>query len=361
MNHTNRHGLILAGGLGERLWPKSRKHLPKQFLDFGTGETLVQKTFSRIETLIPPERIWVITRPEHKDIILEQIPRLAKDNLILEPCPKGTAAAVAWSVKIIEKSDSSAVISVFPSDHFIGDETIFRKSMDAALLWAEQSSDLVTLGIKPSRAETEYGYIEPGHERAQINGYRCFRVKLFHEKPDKETAARYCSSGKLLWNSGIFMFGAKPFLKCLERSSPNLFRLVNEMAPHIGRHYTVQMKYYRHMPDTSLDKEVIEKSACVTVFPVSFQWHDMGLWQTHYELAEKDENGNAIDQGKVVEIDCSNNLFMSKNGSLVAAIGIDNMAVIANGNVILVCPRERLQEIKDMIKELKKRELDEYI
>lgn len=357
------HAVVLAGGFGTRLWPRSRQHLAKQFLRIHSRETLLEQTISRIRPMFPWERIWVVTKPVQKEDVLASIPDLLSSNILIEPCPKGTGAAISLAAAKIESIHPGSVIAVLPSDHLIEDEEDFRNMLGAGLLWARsEPCCIATFGIKPARPETAYGYIEAGRFRAEMKGKNCYEVLSFHEKPDRETAITYISSGAFSWNSGIFAFPCRVLIDTLKDWMPSMSIPLERIISAFGskKETSIVKQHYDLMPDDSLDKGLLEKASNVVVFPCEFGWHDMGVWETYYELSTKDKNGNVI-EGLVVPIGCRNCVLMSEGGTLIAAVGAEDMVIAAEGNAVLICPRDRLDEIRKAVEKIKEEGLTKYL
>jgi mannose-1-phosphate guanylyltransferase/mannose-6-phosphate isomerase len=356
------HALVLAGGFGTRLWPKSRQHKAKQFLCIHSQETLLEQTVSRIRPMFPWERIWIVTKPAQKEDVLAHVPGLISSNILIEPCPKGTAAAISWATAMIESLHPNSLIAVLPSDHLIEDEEEFRCVLDAGLSFAGSNHYLVTFGIKPARAEPAYGYMEIGRLKTKVRGKDCYDVMTFHEKPDRETALNYLSSGDFFWNSGIFAFSSTVLFGALKKWMPAAWEPLERMKLFSGSREEASMisQYYDLIPDDSLDKGLLEKASNVVVFPCDYGWHDMGVWETYYDLSARDKDGNAID-GLVASVGCKNCLLISEGGILVAAVGTEDMVVVAEGDAVLVCPRNRLGEVQQAVEKIRKGGLVEYL
>jgi mannose-1-phosphate guanylyltransferase len=356
------HALVLAGGFGIRLWPKSRQRKAKQFLCIHGQETLFKQTISRIRPVFPWERIWVVTKPAQEKDVLADVPGLIGSNILIEPCPKGTAAAISWATARIESLHPNSLIAVLPSDHLIEDEEDFRCVLDAGLSFAESNPCLITFGIKPVRAEPAYGYVEIGRLKTKIRGKNCYDVTAFHEKPDRETALDYLSSGAFFWNSGIFAFSSKVLFEALKKWMPAAWGPLESIRSLSGSREEAAMisKYYDLIPDDSLDKGLLEKASNVVVFPCDCGWYDMGVWETYYDLSTRDKDGNAVD-GLVASVGCKNCLLMSEGDILVAAVGTEDMVIVAEGDAVLVCPRNRLDEVKQVVEKIKERGLVEYL
>ncbi len=374
MTSGNRHALILAGGLGTRLWPRSRYGRPKQFLRLDCEDSLLELTVNRIRPLFKAERTWIVTRPSQKQDVLEMFPEIRPGNVLVEPCAKGTGAAIAWAGLAIEAREPGAVVSVFPSDHLIKDEERFRQILRAGMVRAKTHKEIVVFGIRPSRPETEFGYIEAGEDCELVMKEPCHRVLAFHEKPDRERAQDYVSSGRFFWNSGIFTFHVQSLARYLRQLVPSMWlqlqRLIKAFCAD-KRHESLP-RIYSLLPSESIDKILLEKmagmatgdhhsNACgLAMFPCDFEWYDLGIWETHYSLMEKDMHGNALD-GLVVAIGCENSLLSSREGTLVAAVGLNGMTVVAEGDAVLVCPRDRLEEVREIVNRIRQKRLKKYL
>ncbi len=341
---------------------------PKQFLRIQSTESMLERTIARIQPMIPWENIWVISRPEHREDILDHLPQLADNHVITEPCPRGTAAAIAWAVSIIEKSASPSAVAVLPSDHIIEDRERFRQVLSAGLDFASKNPVIVTFGVNPDRPETAYGYVEIKEKIETCSDIPCFEVCKFHEKPARETAEHYLKKGTFYWNSGIFAFAPDTLFAALSRCMPEAWESLNDLMQNQSAYaYSFIESQYSRMPCESIDKGLLERipTRCpagqikLVLFPFDFYWYDMGVWETYYQLATKDENGNAI-KGTAVATNCRDCLIIGEDGTLAAATHLEGMAVIAKGDAVMVCPRDRLNEVGKLVKEIKKRGLKEY-
>ncbi len=353
--------LILAGGLGTRLWPRSRRFKSKQFLRIKGDKTLLQQTVARIRPIFPWDRIWVVSKPFQKEEVLRELPELPEENLLLEPVPKGTAAAISWATALIQNIHPDCSMAVLPSDHLIQEASRFRVLMLMGLELATSHPLLVTFGIRPFRPETSYGYIEVGSLVNETQFCPCYKVKSFHEKPDRQTAENYLASGRFLWNSGIFVFSASTLLDSLAKYSTEVWRPLEQILLVVEKGDIEQAnELYSRLPDLPIDEALFERAGNVVVFPSDFNWHDIGLWTSVYELLPKDRQGNAL-EGKVVTMDCHQCLFVAEEDEgLIAAIGLKGMAIVLAKDAVLVCPRDRLDEVRDMVKRLKALGYDDF-
>jgi mannose-1-phosphate guanylyltransferase len=362
---TDSHALILAGGFGTRLWPFSRQECPKQFLPvLGGNSSLLQETVNRLLPIFPYERIWVIAKPEHREKVLSQIPQLVQDRLLLEPVAKGTLAAIAWAARHITDRYGDVTMGAFPTDHFIPTVQRFQETIQIALNWAAAHDHLVVFGIQPTRAEPNYGYIEKGLTLDLIDGQEVVNAASFHEKPSIEQAGQYIHTGQFLWNSGIFVFRSQTLLKAIKLHLPALYDLLKQMT-HAFEHSrggpsTHLKDIYERMPDTSIDKGLVEKMHNIVVMPCGWTWSDIGLWGTCYGLSPKDEAGNVL-SGNVFQKGCSGCLVRNEETGLIAMVGLKDMFVVHKGDVILICPKDQLSSIPEILNDLQKEGLDKFM
>ena len=363
------YGLILAGGIGTRLWPKSREHFPKQFLAIQGEVSLLVQTVERLLNLYPPERIFMVCKPFHRKAVLSQITGVPSSNILSEPSPKGTAAAALWGSLLIHSLDPSALVSVFPSDHIIRPADAFCRTIAMGIDWAAGHDSLVVYGIRPDRAEINFGYIEAGSTLAECRGHRCLEVVGFHEKPDPQTAASYLRSDRFLWNSGIFTFSTRMLRAMLETG---MFPAWSVLLEAFEKGVEDWEGIYSALPDDPFDTAVVEKLVRyhsirspldrfgLVVFPGSFEWHDMGIWESYYHVSEKDGQGNAV-SGTAYCLDCHDSLILSEGGdTLVAAIGLKEMVAVCEGDAVLVCPRDQLDRVRELVRRLKEAGFDRY-
>jgi len=344
------HAIVLAGGSGTRFWPASRRATPKQFLSIlpGSAETLIGATVRRIAPLVPAERVIIATGTHLLDAARRALPEVPEDAFLGEPVARNTAPCIGWATAVLARKDPDALVMVLPSDHYIGDEPRFLGALERALDSA-RSSAITTIGIVPTRPETGYGYIEVGAALgADLN-----RVARFVEKPNRETAERYLRGGKHLWNSGMFFFRARQMLEAIERHIPalhaGLMRI--ELAARRSREEEAKetRAVFEALEGISIDYGVMEKEPQLNVLSAQFGWNDLGSWESAWELAEKDAQGNATN-GQPVLIDAQNNLVrdLRTDGKqrAIALVGVRDLCVIATDDALLVIPRERAQDAK---------------
>jgi len=354
------YALIMAGGKGTRLWPISRRGQPKQLLELLFERTLLQQAYERISPLISDDNIFVATVESYAEAVREQIPNVPASNIVIEPEGRGTAPCIGLAALYLRREDPDAVMAVLTSDHIIEDEEGFRRSLLAAAEVAKEGY-LVTFGIKPDRPHTGYGYIKRGEVLKKIGGYEVFRVERFTEKPDLAKAWEFLESGDYYWNSGMFVWKASTVLREMERLMPKLHAQLMEIDAYIGteRERDVLEAVWVGVEEGTIDYGVMEGAADVVVIPVDIGWSDVGSWATIYELLPSDEEGNVI-VGEHVGLDTTGSLILSQR-RLVATIGLEGMIVVDAEGVVLICPKERAQDVKRLVEELKKKGMDAHL
>ena len=343
--------VIMAGGKGERFWPRSRISCPKQFLSLTTdGETMIQKTVRRLSPLVAPEDIFIVTNTAYLPLIFEQLPEIPHENVVAEPCPRNTAPCVGLAAGIIRRKYEDAVMLVLPSDHLIHAEDMYRDTLKKAAIAAEEGSNLVTLGITPTYPETGYGYIKyvSGSGR---NGV--YTVERFVEKPDLETARGYLRAGSYLWNSGMFIWKASTILANIAQYMPELsdglVPIVEAYGtPHFGE---VLEQQFSTLPSESIDYGIMEKADHIYTIPGSFGWDDVGSWLALERINHTDQDGNMF-SGDIVSIDIKN-CTISGGKRLIAALGVEDIVVVDTPDALLVCDKNSTQDIKKILAELR--------
>ncbi len=329
---------------------------------------MLERTIARIQPMFSWDRIWVIAKPAHREEIMEHLPDLPDNHVISEPCPRGTAAAIAWAVSVITKTANPDAIAVLPSDHIIEDREEFREVLSAGLAYAAENPVIVTFGIKPDRPETAYGYVQVDRKITDTP-FPCYEVCRFHEKPSMAMAKKYIEKESFYWNSGIFAFAPQTLFEALDGCMPEAWKSLNDLMQNRSAYdFSFIESQYSRMPRDSIDKGLLERipgicqyhNVKLVLFPFEFYWYDMGVWETYYQLATKDSDGNAVN-GSAIAVECSDCLVLGREGTLVAASHLNNMAVIAHGDAVLVCPREKLNEVGELVKELKKRGFKSYL
>ena len=351
------HAVIIAGGSGTRFWPKSRENLPKQLLNISGQETLIQNTVGRISSIISAENIWVITNEQHAFETCYQLKKMGvpPSQLLTEPIARNTAAAIGYSAKILSQRNPDAIMAVFPADHVITTIEPFLKLLKQAETIANENH-LVTLGIKPTSPETGYGYIKQGKAIEENS----FKVDRFIEKPDKLTAEKYLKEGSYYWNSGIFVWKVSTLLNEISLYLPKLHEQLEELtsntAPIKGKYPYQKLsesgkKIFHSLQSVSIDHGVMEKSTRVAVLPAEIEWNDVGTWTSLAEISKNDSHGNVIN-GNVVSVENSDSIIQAEN-RLVAALGLKNIIVVDTPDALLVCAKERAQDVKKIVEKIK--------
>ena len=346
------YAFIMAGGVGSRLWPRSRTRTPKQFLDLTGDETMLQEAYHRLLPAIPAERILVGVGTRYVSTVREQLPDLPPENIVVEPAGRGTAPAIGLGAVHIHRRDPGAVMVVVTADHHIGDAPRFRRAIVAAAQMAE-SGQLVTLGITPAFASTGYGYIRRADRLETIDGFDIYRALRFTEKPDATMAQAFLDSGQYYWNSGMFVWKVETIRNEFERQMASLFaQLVEiERALDTDEKMAVLERVWQDVEKQTIDYGIMERAREVAVIPVLIQWNDIGSWQTLMDMLEADENGNVL-TGDHVVLDSSNTLIYSPN-KLVAAVGLENMIIVETDDALLICPRDRSQQVRRIVDALR--------
>lgn len=348
------YGLIMAGGSGTRLWPHSRSGRPKQFLRLSGEQTMLQETARRVLPVIPYERLLVVTGPAYAELVQEQLPELPAENIIVEPSGRGTAPAIGLGALHVRRRDPDGVMAVLSADHSVERPDLFCRQLVVGETMARQGY-LVTLGITPSGPATGYGYIEGGELIFSAEEERVFRVRRFVEKPDLQRAREYLAAGGFFWNAGMFVWSAESILRELSRFEPLLSQglaLINSEL-HTPRAAEVLERVWPEMPNVAIDTAVMERTSHAVVIPSDIGWSDVGDWAALGQLLPQDSNGNAV-IGSAVQIDTRNSLIYG-NGRVVATIGVEDLVIVDTHDVLLICPRERIQDVKSMVAEIRKR------
>lgn len=355
------YAAIIAGGSGTRLWPRSRQNKPKQFQSLYSGNTLLQETVKRLEPLVERDNIYVIANQSHEEIVREQLGWLPEGNYVGEPMGKDTAPAVGVIATLIAHKDPDAVILITPADHVILKEKLFRRHLEVAEQIAKEGPNVVTIGIKPTCAETGYGYIQMKEAHRSVDDIDIYEVMSFKEKPDLKTAEEYVSSWHYVWNSGMFIWSAKTIMNLYREYAPEIYKLLMRYDAAIGTPNEAKVfeEIYDEFPRISVDYAILEHAKDIFVIPASIGWNDLGSWASLHDIMEQDEDGNAV-VGNYVGVDTHNCLIYSKN-RLIATVGLDNMIIVDGGDVLLVLPKGRSQDIKPLLEELKKQDKTEYL
>ena len=356
------HAVILAGGRGTRFWPRSRTRTPKQLLNIIGKATMLEQTVERLQPLFPSKSIWTVTNAEQASALRMQLPAPARKRVLTEPVGRNTAAAIALAaIHMRHAAGGDAVMVVLPADHFIARPDRFRSIVNAALHLAGDSSRMVVLGIPPNRPETGYGYIERMGEPVDAGGFPAFVVRRFTEKPQFSVAKEYLATGLYHWNAGMFFWRVSTYMDALKSYLPGTHQIVESLASHIGkRSYEAQLKrLYPKLENISVDYAILERATQETgdphvfVMPADIGWSDIGSWSAVYELLAKHPRENVFD-GPGQSLDAEGNFLWSPH-KFVAAIGVRDLIVVDTPDALLICPRDRAQDVGKIVKALEER------
>lgn len=349
--------VIMCGGSGTRFWPASRKSLPKQFLKLNSNASLIQETVNRLKGLIPEERIFLLAAANHRDNLRRHLPDVPETNYILEPAARNTAPALALAAKRIEAMGDDYIAAALPADHAITDEKGFRDTLKQAAVHAGESGDIVTIGVKPDRPETGYGYIEMGEEK----GRRVHAVVRFVEKPDIDKAREYLKKGNYVWNAGIFVYRNDVMISSFKEHAEKIYKpLWDSVSAWGSPGFDSELKdTYPKLPKISIDYAVMEKVKEAACIPARFDWNDLGSWIALEGYWGRDKRGNAA-SGQYFSLDSSNNII-STAGREVALIGVEDLIVVERGDVVLICKKDRGQDVKNMVELLKKEDREDLL
>ena len=335
----------MAGGVGSRFWPVSTEDFPKQFHDMlGSGSTLIQKTFSRLSKLIPVENILILTNERYNEIVLEQLPMVKQEQVLLEPAMRNTAPCILYASLKIQKMNPNALMVVAPSDHWIEDEAEFANNLQQCFDFCEKEDALMTLGIQPTFPNTGFGYIE--FDKLDSNPIK--KVSQFREKPDYETAKSFLKSGNFLWNGGIFIWSVQSITNAFEKFQPQmnvLFQSGLESYNTNSEKQFIEVNYAKS-ENLSIDYAVMENASNVYVLPATFDWNDLGTWSSLHEKLEKDEQNNAVINATVILENASNNIIRADGKKLIVVDGLDDYIIVDKDNVLLIYPKSKEQDIK---------------
>lgn len=347
---NNYYAVIMAGGVGSRFWPVSTQEFPKQFHDMlGAGESLIQRTFHRINALVPEENILIATNKRYQDLVLEQLPAVSEDQLLLEPTMRNTAPCILYAALKIYEKNKDGVMLVAPSDHWIDNEQEFIKNIETAYVASSKNDILMTLGIQPNSPNTGYGYIQYKAGSDEIK-----KVKNFTEKPDLETAKTFLASGDYLWNAGIFVWSAKSILDAFAAHLPDmkaLFDVANTYNTTEEKSFIE--KHYQNAENISIDFGVMERATNVHVLPVDFGWNDLGTWGSLYNKLDKDDQDNATVGAQTIFRDANGNMIRTQQGKKVVIQGLSDYIIVEKEDVLLICPKKDEQDIKQIVSNVK--------
>lgn len=373
MNQTatdNQHNyvVILAGGGGTRLWPRSRSACPKQFLKIVGEQTMLQLTAERALLLAPWERIIIVTNHAHLDMVKQQLPQAQVDNIILEPEKKDTALAMLVGTLFAHAKDPQAIVINSASDHFVQDLSEFKRVMTAAARLASQKNALLTVGISPTRPETGFGYIRIGEEIDHTcKDLPVFQVKNFTEKPNATTAAAFIATGKYFWNANMYVWSSQSLIKAFQKYAPKLWQLAEPLTKISASKFNRSLaQIYQEAPGISIDYAISEKADNLLLLPGNFGWSDVGDWQVAYDLSQKDQNRNVLNdevgnKAELLALDSRQNLVACAQSRLIALLGVEDLVVVDTDEILLIAKKERSQEVKKIVEELKSKKKSQYL
>ena len=360
MMEMKKYALVLAGGKGERFWPWSRSSEPKQFLSLTGTRSLIQLTWDRLHNIFAPENIFVATGQALIPLVQKHLPRLPLENIFVEPTGRNTAPCIGLAALHLQKMDPQAVMLVLPADHLIVNKKVFQHCLQQCLALAAEKDFLITIGIKPTRPETGYGYIEK-KETPWRGKSGVYRVNKFVEKPDRIKAQEFLAAGNFYWNSGIFAWKTKLILAKIQEYLPALDRGLKEIEPHLGTAHEEEAlaQLFPALPDVSIDYGVMEKEKNVLMVEGNFDWDDLGSWTALAKQFHKKGEAN-VSKGQHLGIATKDCLVYAED-TLVATLGVSDLVIVQSNGVVLVCSMDRAQEIKDLVGELKTKGLEQYL
>lgn len=353
MTENHNHLVIMAGGVGSRFWPMSTEDKPKQFIDvLGVGRSLMQLTYDRFKGVCPAENVWVVTNAAYVETVAEQLPEIPRGNILCEPCRRNTAPCIAYVSWRIKVQDPNANIVVTPSDHVVMNVPEFQRVISSSLNFASETDAIITLGMKPTRPETGYGYIQADLAQQSLRNKEIFRVDSFREKPNLETAKEYISHNNYFWNAGIFIWNVRTIVNAFRMYQPLIAATFEEIIPVMGTtdEQKVVDEKYPGCENISVDYAILEKAEEIFVFPADFGWSDLGTWGSLQTLSKKDEEGNAIISQNVKLFESSNCIVNVEGAKQVAIQGLDGYIVAERDGRLLICKLADEQRIKEFSK-----------
>ena len=368
----NNYAVIMAGGIGQRFWPKGTSKIPKQYLKIENDNvSMIQQTFKRLEGLFKPTNIFVVTNGAYKNITKKHLPKIPEDNIICEPFGRNTAPCIGLTCLFIKQFNPKANVLVVPSDHIIKDVKEFQRVVNCGLKFVGDNGGIVTLGISPTKPETGYGYIQFDvddlykvileNNEIELTSEQVYKVKTFAEKPNLETAKAFMESGDFLWNSGMFIFRADTMMQEIKKSLPDLNKALKKLEENIlsNDFPKILEQVYSQIKGISIDYGVMEKSENVYTIKSHFDWSDVGSWDEIYNFKEKDSNGN-VTSGRTVTLDSKNCLIINDQ-KISAVIGVEDLLIIDTDNGLLVCKRSESQKVKEVVDYLRRKGLEQYL
>ena len=354
------HAVVMAGGVGSRFWPVSRRRKPKQLVDLVGDGPMIEQTLERISPIVNPDQRWIVTNHEQKSMIMEVLPSFSEQQFILEPVGRNTAPAIGLAAIRLLKADPDAVMMVFPADHLIDDEAAFRDCLMSTVKVVAESDTLATIGIEPTRPETGYGYIQIDYSAVPLFD-SIYKVKTFAEKPNVQTAKLFLESGEFLWNSGIFVWRADTIMKQIAENLPIWYAGLMEISEALGTPNAekVTADVFTPRKGISIDYAVMERAPRVAVARGTFGWSDVGSWDEVWRIMPHDEEGNAV-RGNVLCVDSKNSL-VQVGEKLVALVGVEDLIIVETDDAILVCPRNKSQDVRAIVDALEKLGKENYL
>ena len=357
--NKNYYAVLMAGGVGSRFWPVSTSANPKQFHDMlGAGKTLIQKTFDRLNRFIPTENILILTNERYNDLVLEQLPMVTQEQVVLEPAMRNTAPCILYAALKIQKMNPNGVMIVAPSDHWIEDEQAFEDNVKACFDKCEKEEVLCTLGIQPTYPNTGFGYIE--FEKGSDANLK--KVSQFREKPDYETAKEFLAQGNFLWNAGIFMWSVDTIVNAFKTYQPEQFNLFEKgiACYNTSEERDFITENYPKAENISIDYAILENSQAIFTLPATFDWNDLGTWGALYEKLGKDKEANAVVNSNTLLQDAKGNMIRSDKGKIVVVDGLEDYIIVDKEDVLLIFPKSKQQDIKSVLNQVKEKFGDEY-
>lgn len=354
MGQKNNHLVIMAGGVGSRFWPMSTEDKPKQFIDvLGTGRTLIQLTYDRFEGICSPENVWVLTNKKYAALVHEQLPEIPVGNILQEPCRRNTAPCIAYISWRIKERNPKANIVVSPSDHIVTNGNEFRRIISSALKFAGETDAIVTLGMKPTRPETGFGYIQADLRSPSARNKEVFRVDQFKEKPDLATATQYLRENNFFWNAGIFVMSCATIVNAFRVYQPSMARIFESMRTIYGtdKEQAIIDERYPECESISVDYAIMEKAEEIFVFPADFGWSDLGTWGSLYAQISHDVNGNALIGTKIKVVEGKNNIIHATQEKRVVVQGLEGYIVVEQDDMLLICKQSEEQRIRQFSEE----------
>lgn len=358
MKNSNYYAVIMAGGVGSRFWPVSTQKYPKQFHDMlGKGQSLIQRTFDRINQFVPSENILIATNERYSDLVLQQIPSITENQLLLEPVMRNTSPCILYAALKIQSQNPDAVMLVAPSDHWIDNEDEFARNIQTSFEASSKEDILMTLGIQPNSPNTGYGYIQFENSTKEIK-----KVKNFTEKPDLPTAEKFVASGEYLWNAGIFVWSVNSITKAFQQSLPEMLDLFSsDNIYNTEKEKSFIQENYPKAENISIDFGIMEKASNVHVLPVDFGWNDLGTWGSLYNKLEKDSADNATVNSENIFRDARGNMIRTQSGKRVVIQGLSDYIIVEKEDVLLICPKKDEQDIKQIVSDVRENFGEDYV